>query len=305
MTHYSDEIGFLPVDREIEWDSGKAFPVENLSAIMEEILKETNKDGFVYPVQTNRYSSNPIDKSGKIIPSDELVWIRVPKTRRPALLHKLPISHKIEVNTRLVENDFRNGDGGFLMHFLGFVFGFRLQFKDWWQDGRIYLGGRRWAIVQENVEHKYISSAYSSWRSWLKPERVRFTNLLYMNSRSDTYEWDWERFTINYMVFDGCFEMVRELNGWKRGHHSERFQTLFNYFGIPNKEEDICEIINLRNDLFHESLWEKGEPCSGGTKGYRQTNNLRRINERLITAISGCETEFIQTKWWNDGQYFM
>jgi hypothetical protein len=99
--------------------------------------------------------------------------------------------------------------------------------------------------------------------------------------------------------------MARKLNGWKRGHHSERFYTLFRYFGIPNKEEDIVEIINLRNNLFHESLWEEGQPCSGGTKGYRQTNNLRRINERLISAISGCETGFIQTKWWYDGQYFI
>jgi hypothetical protein len=203
-----------------------------------------------------------------------------------------------------IETDFRNGDGAFLIHFIGFLFGFRLQFKDWWHDGRIYMRGRRWVVINNKVD-EFVSTAYGSWRSWPKLERIRFVNLLYMNNRSDTYEWDWERFTIDYMVFDGCFEMARKLNGWKRGQHSERFDTLFSHFNIPEQEEYTDEIINLRNELFHESLWEKGQPCSGGTKGYRMANNLRRINERLITAISGCETGFIQTMWWSDGQYII
>ncbi len=305
MSNITDHFGFLPVEQEIEWDSGKAIPLVDISDRIKKILKKANEDGYIYPPVTSLYRAKSIEKNGRLLFSDEVEWERVPKTSRPALLYKMPVSHKIELYTTPIESDFRNGDGAFLMHFIGFLFGFRLQFEDWWHDGRIYMRGRHWAIVTITKIDKYMSTAYRSWRSWPKLERKRFTNLLYMISRIDSYEWDWERFTINYMVFDGCFELVRNLNGWRRGRHTERFNTLFSYFGIQNKEDDINEIMNLRNDLFHETLWEKGQPCAGGTAGYRQTDNLRRINERLITAIAGCETDFIQTPWWHIGQCFI
>ncbi|MCX5827057.1 MAG: hypothetical protein NTV58_03525 [Deltaproteobacteria bacterium] len=305
MSQVIDHFGFLPLDRILEWDTGRAIPVEDISDHIEKVSQKTNEDGYLYPPETHRYRSNKTDKNGKLLFSTEMEWKKVPKTRRPAFLHKLPVSHNIELYSTPIENDFRHGDGGFLLHFLGFLFGFRLQFKEWWHEGRIYLGGRRWVVVQPGVENLAITAAYQMWCSLPAQQRLRFTNLLYMHCRSDLYEWDWERFIINYMVFDACFKIVKELNGWKKVKHSERFDVLFHHFGIQPCKEEIIKMVDLRNGLFHETLWDGGQPCSSGIEGYRQADNLKRINERLITAIAGCDTKFIHTKWWSVGQYIM
>jgi hypothetical protein len=95
MSNIIDHFGFLPIEREIEWDNGKAIPLEDISDRINKISKKTNEDGYIYPPETSRYRANPVGKNGKILFSDELEWKEISKTRRPALLHKLPISHKI------------------------------------------------------------------------------------------------------------------------------------------------------------------------------------------------------------------
>jgi hypothetical protein len=160
MSNIIDHFGFLPIERKIEWDTGKAIPLVDISDRIKKIFKKTNENGYIYPPETSRYKANPIDKNGRLLFSDELEWEEVHKTRRPALLHKLPVSHKIELYATPIETDFRKGDGAFLIHFIGFLFGFRLQFKDWWHDGRIYMRGRCWVIVNNKVD-KYISTAYT------------------------------------------------------------------------------------------------------------------------------------------------
>jgi hypothetical protein len=39
--------------------------------------------------------------------------------------------------------------------------------------------------------------AFSTWRCWPEHCRRLFTNSLYMDSRSPSYEWEWEKFAIN------------------------------------------------------------------------------------------------------------
>jgi len=302
MAVKADQFGFLPINREIVWDCGKVRPLINLSDRIREVMNVTNKDGFVYPPAVVSITASLKSNGAKVIPREEARWVEIPKTRRTALLHKLPSSHTLILDTEPIEADFRTGDGAFLMHFVGYVFGYRLQFEDWWHDGRVYMKGRRWVFVRKGVEKNLISQAYATWRTWPRPERVRFTNLLFMNSRSDSYEWDWERFLINYMVFDACYRVVAELEGWRRVRHEDRFCRLFEHFGIPARDEDVQDIVGLRNDLFHETLWDGGQPCSAGGTGFRQVDNLKRINERLIAGIAGCQTDYVRSPWWFIGQ---
>ena len=91
---------------------------------------------------------------------------------------------------------------------LGHLFSYRLQFEDWWFESRVLMHGRRSSFLPPLKESSLISEAYRVWRAWPHDERVRFTNLLYMHVRSFTYRWDWEQFTVRYMVFDGCYKMA-------------------------------------------------------------------------------------------------
>ena len=302
MTISYDFFGFLPVNRIIKWNSGKAIPLSNLEGIIPEVREQINDDGFIYPPVSETYTTNLMDKDGKTIPIEKAAWRIKPNTRRPALLHKLPVSHKIELNKSYNSGSFRGEDGGFLMHFIGYLFGYRLQFEDWWHDGRIYMKGRRWSQVEEGVEFDLISTGYESWFGWNISEQTRFTNILFMHCRSDTYEWDWERFNINYMVFDTCYKMTQEIRGLPYCRHSERFNVLFDHYSIQKKEDEIQQIVSLRNDLLHETRWDGGQPCSAGSNGYHQAYNLKRINDRLILAIAGCNTAFIHSSWSSIGQ---
>jgi len=305
MTISHDFFGFLPVNRLIEWNSGRAIPISGLGEIISEIQEEVNEDGFIYPPVTETYTTNLIDRDGKSIPIEKARWTPKPDTKRPALLHKLPVSHKIEIDKFDDCESFRDKDGGFLLHFIGYLFGYRLQFIDWWHDGRIYMKGRRWAKLKHGVEFDFISRAYETWSGWNISEQTRFTNILYMHCRSDTYEWDWERFNINYMVFDACYKMTKEIKGLSYCRHSDRFGVLFENYGLQEKEGEVQQIVSLRNDLLHETRWDGGQPCSSEHNGYRQADNLKRISDRLILAIVGCNTAFIHSPWWSIGQHIL
>lgn len=148
-----------------------------------------------------------------------------------------------------------------------------------------------------------MSKSYHTWKDWGEEHKKWFLNILIMHSRAPSYEWDWERFIIEYMVFDGAYKLASELHNTGRAKipHKKRFEILLNQFGLVFDEDKISEIYNLRNDLFHQSIWDKGQPCtsrSGNNAIYHQLN-LSKINSRLIPALLGYETMYISSPWWS------
>src|SRR5215470_6750189 len=129
MTDTSAPIrfGFLPVDWEIEFGVGKIVPIPEFLDVAKAVEKLRNQDGFLYPPMVKAVRTNPDGKGART----------VPKTRRPALLHPVPPSHDLFISPANAELDIRNGSAGFLIHFLAFLFRTRLQFADWFFDGRI------------------------------------------------------------------------------------------------------------------------------------------------------------------------
>ena len=197
----SDRFGFLPINRTITFDDGVVEPLPSLAGDIARVRLVTHRDGYRYPPLRRDNALHVFEPLGE-------------ETERSAHLHQMPPSHVLRLDSALVEtgSTFRLGDGAFLMHFLGLMFGYRLQFHEWWVDGRLPMFPRRWRLPPPlHLEGKLLSDAYFVWRDWPSSERTRFTNLLYMHVRSAIYEWDWERFTVNYMVFDGCYKMAETL----------------------------------------------------------------------------------------------
>jgi hypothetical protein len=181
--------------------------------------------------------------------------------------------------------------------------GFRLQFEDWWFDGRLPMFPRRWRLpLPHELETRLLSDAYRAWRGWPSAERVRYTNLLYMHVRSATYRWDWERFTVNYMVLDGCYKMALRLNRVSEvKRHRERLSKMLQAFGM-SVHADAEEIVTFRNDLFHEALWAGGQPGTGSRIGPKYADHLSRINDRLLFALAGYSGPYLGSAWWDIGQ---
>jgi hypothetical protein len=289
----SDQFGFLPINRSIVFDDGAVEPLPSLDTEIVRVRQGTHRDGYLYPPRYHDHALHVFEPLGE-------------ETERPAHLHRMPPSHVLRLDCASAESGspFRRGDGAFLMHFVALMFGYRLQFHEWWFDTRLPMFPRRWRLPPpQHLEGRFLTDAYRTWRSWPSPERIRFVSLLYMHVRSTAYEWDWERFAVNYMIFDGCYKMAVTLKLMSAApSHAARFNTLFQWLHMPTNDPATKELVRFRNDLFHEALWDRRQPGAGSRAGYVQADHLSRINDRLLFALAGYRGQYLSTPWWVIGQ---
>jgi hypothetical protein len=73
-------------------------------------------------------------------------------------------------------------------------------------------------------------------------------------------------------------------------------------YGILNNPDLTKTFVTLRNDLFHEALWDLGQPGTVRSSiAYYAPYNLRRFNHRLLTAIFSGTSEYTKSDWWYMG----
>lgn len=283
-----DAFGFLEYSEKIIFDGGHIIPSPDFSNACEWGRKYQNTDGWIYP---------PMEHMVKCDPMTGAAGGAIPNTERPSLLHQVPPSHLLYLHADEPSADSRKSHSGFLIHLLAYIFGTRLQFHDWWLDGRVPVKPTNNTHFTHAAIEGFISHSYTTWQAWDTKNRKLFANILYMHSRTPSYEWDWERFLCEYIVFDALFALSKTIFGFGANKHKDRFKVVCNYFGIPFNERLIDNIYTLRNELFHESLWGGGQPCTAENNAFMQSDNLRRFNARLIPAVLGYKTPFIQTDW--------
>jgi hypothetical protein len=130
------------------------------------------------------------------------------------------------------------------------------------------------------------------------------TNVLFMHSRAPSYEWDWERFTIEYMVLDGCWKLAESIHGIKGKYHSDRIEKFCKKFAIPYEVKRVNSLVALRNELFHETLWDRSQPCTAvAADTFLKPYDLRQLNQRLIPALLGYNNRYVHTIWWSRGAF--
>lgn len=291
-----DFFGYLPHAFTINFDGGKVTPVSEFDYVTESVNRYINQDGFMYP---------PIEKRVTRDIFQDGDWEEIPKSERPALFHPVPTSHELNLYSLKETENLRKGAGGFIMHLLAYLFGVRLQFYNWWFDGRIPINRTHNIHLKRETVGKFVSFCYHTWRTWPKDAQKLITNVLYMHSRAPSYEWEWERFMVEYMVLDGCWKTASKLNKLQaKTHHKERIRVLCQEFGIPLDEKLITDIVTLRNELFHETLWDKSQPCTAPNgPGLAASLYIRKLNQRLVPAILGYDTPYIRTPWWIMGTF--
>lgn len=304
VTERTDLVGFLPIGRTLKFTGGEFRVLEDFQTSLTAINEQTNVDHYLYPPTQTRQTAEFIDaKTGRPIPEENLQWVDVPHTERPALLHHLPPSHLLALDAPALSTPLRESEGGFLMHLVGYLFGYRMQFYDWRFDGRILLKkSAHRAVVRRSTVSPFLSQAYSAWRAWPAGAQKRMTNALYMLGRAPTHEWDWEQFVIYYMVFDALYRVANDVFGVAEKAHAKRLSTMCNRFGLYQNQGHFDLIVGLRNDLFHETLWGGSQPGTGiSEEKIRQVLHLRRINERLIPALLGFKTDYVASGWDHGG----
>lgn len=271
-----DKFGFLPEECRLECEEFKISPVDEFDALIKDIKSQLlYRDGFLYP----HYEC---------------------KTH----MYKLQHTHIIELKKHVSSDDKKKlrlvGILGFVMHLIGYVYGRRLQFYDWWFDSRLSFDRQHNISITEESFKQFITNALSKFNSWGEERRRVFINILYMHNRAPSYEWDWERFALEYMVFDACWKF----SDLRENRHRERIRKICDEYGLYKNEDEINRIVGLRNNLFHEGLWSKGQPgTAGDAKDFYASYNLRRLNNRLIPALLECNSKYISSNWTSLGCY--
>ena len=292
-----DRFGFLPCDWIFDFDGGTISPIPEIYKVRKRVEKYTNEDGFLYPPLSHRVQLEP--RTNKILR-------KIPGTERPAHLHRVPPSHELRLRVSGTTEELRKGPGAFVIHLLAYLFGMRLQFHDWWFDSRVPIRMGQTHNIHPNkaTAEDFLSHCYRVWQGWLPNEQKLITNVLFMHSRAPSYEWDWERFAIEYMVLDGCWKLAELRYGITGKNHSQRIRRLCQRFGIPYDKKHVKKLITLRNNLFHETLWDGSQPCTAvSPEVVLQPHNLRQLNQRLIPALFGYKNAYVNSIWWSRGAH--
>jgi hypothetical protein len=191
------------------------------------------------------------------------------------------------------------GLAAFLVHLLGFLTGHRAQFADWWMDGRIQVRSNSDAepLYQREVG-AFLQRAMDRWWSFSDRDRRVLVNALFMHNRAPMYEWPWERFLVEYQVFDAIFRIAQRVDGVPDKGHAKRFENAVARYGLFDDPDLFRKMVDLRNDLVHETLWVGGMPTAGGGEdGFYSWIWLKNINQRFAMAVLGFAGPYIGSNW--------
>ena len=282
-------VGFLLCDSSFRFDRGLAEVVPTYSERARQVEHDSQSDGFIYP---------PVVMGGVHGRPD-------PATRRPAHLFRLPASHDLTFDASFGLTDATRHVPAFVMHFLGLLHGVWLQFEDWWFDRRVPAIPRQSFYLTPDEVGTVVSTALATWLSWPQPEQARMINALFMHCRSVSYDWEWEGFAVDYWVTDSLWKTAEALELVSPlGRHAERINVLCDRFGLAKDPDRVKLIVDLRNGLMHEALWDKVQPGTAFSPiTIEAPLNLRGLNLRLFLAMLGIRADFIHRGWWYYGTW--
>ena len=288
-----DEFGFLKMNNPLEFDIYKLQPIPNYDKQLSVVNKHLHKDGFYYTPTQKSYRWNL--KTGKLNRN------ALPNTTRPALLHKVAVTHQVLSSKEITSDQFRKTDGYFLLSFLGFIFDTRLQFWNWWWDSRINIKQDPVINVNENQLPTILSEGLNAWQTLSKSQQKTFLNALFLFQRGKAMEWHYEKFIHYYISLDAIWHLGSSQFKAKKKciTHKDRILTICQHLNICYDVSAIELVYKTRNDLFHEGLFGGLNPLSDiSHERFSVTLYLEQLIERMLIATLGFRPSFLSTPWW-------
>jgi hypothetical protein len=282
---YEDRFGFLPELGSLAFEVGAIEPVATLGKAKRWIARYANPDGNVYPPCGRKDSQASV-----------FLW-------------RLPASHRLRLSSAIAEAaDPRYSLPGFIVHFLGLLYGRRCQFHDWWVDGRSPVrGDTEYAIGRTAQLADCLNGAVERWLTFSAKAQLIAINALFLHSRTVVYRHEWERFQAEYQILDALYSLAKESGLFaglgKRPHgHPERLRVLCATFGLAQDSARARYFVDLRNALIHDALWDGRMPGEARSHDSVYASiSLHKLTRRAAFAILGLQGEYLQSPWWHLG----
>jgi hypothetical protein len=293
--HHTDSFGFLFEKLNFSFDGGSVRTSREFVKSRKWVNSQVNNDGYIYPLTSYTATQNIKTKR----------WKRIPKTTRPAKFFHMPPSHDISLLHPTDQKSDRYGLAGFVVQSLSFLYGTKLQFFNWFIEGRVPVKTQtiNLALHTSDVE-TFFHRAVPAWLSYSEINKRRMVNLLFVHSVAGAVEWDWQRFLLEYMVTDACYRIADEIKKCRAPRHQDRLKALSDSFGLAKDDHWFDFFVRLRNNLFHETLWDGGRLfTSPSSESFYAPLHLRRFNHRLVTVLLCGPGRYTKTKWTSIGTY--
>jgi hypothetical protein len=287
---YTDQFGYLPIDCTLEFAGGLVAPMPDFKKARQDVSNRTQSDGYIYPPIVCTRTKKPGWKR----------WKKVPYSERQQLLHRLPSTHYLELyDTFRDQEEARYSVAGFVMHFLGFLYGHRCHFHDWWVDGRVLIKGDiDYSPPRPEKAQEILNHASQTWHNFRERQRQVAINVLALplHARTPFYEMEWERFASEYQLLDAVC--------WLAGGRDKAMRRLCQRFKIAVDTQKIDRLIRLRNDLLHQVLWDNRMPGEARSESsFYASYWLHKLTRRAMLGVLGFQGQYIRTPWWGRGSF--
>ena len=275
QTQYSDKFGYLPFPFTLQFSGGRVTALPNLSKAIRIMEKRMHPNLYIYPIAKQK------------------------RSRRPGSFHRLPSTHTVELEKAFASQEqARYEDAGFVMHLLGFLYGHRCHFHGWWVDGKV--------LFPEEIDHSFptaqqaeniISRSLQTWQAFGDRQRAAAINVLLLHTRTQVYDLQYERFSCEYQLFDAVYALAHPKEDGQ-APHGKRIRSLCKDFEIPFEEELTKKIVDLRNDLLHEAIWDARMPGEARSDfSFYASLHLHKLTKRAILALLGLKGSYIKSSW--------
>lgn len=293
------EFGFLTTPLRAVISNAEITPVVDHDQRLSWFTDASNDDGYFY---------TPVTETWELDPTTMRRTNKVARSERPAQSFHLPSSHIIVIRQPTQSGATIQGDVYLLVQALALAFGLRLQLSRYRFDGRVPAKRQDLVAINDETAVHFVTHLYEWWKLLSVSNRLRVVNILYTYTRTLSFEWEWDLFPWQYMIFDAMWKLHCDLNGVPKSatgkskgiNHEGRMQFLCERYKIVHDTTTIGEIIKRRNDLFHEAKWMDnpvGFSAAGDGRGLQLPRHLARLNCKLICALSGYENAFAKRGW--------
>lgn len=290
--------GYVPEKVTIENEVLSFTPVSDFEEVVSHVKKSYHSaNGFCFPVSTHfKYKK---ETEGEVFVDREVSRSPVfqPETFRFWSTHEFCLKRKSIGDL----NNFSQNPSFYFLQVIGYISGYRIMPATFWFDGKVPNRPTHNLIVRNT--DKVIEKANLAWENMDENARKSLVGIFYLYNRSASYQWHFEKFSHDFMIFDSALRFYKKhIDHFTLGKN--RYSEFLDKVDISYDPKSVQAFADMRNDLFHEIKWGQGTPCffSDDEVLYKSLE-LRRMLHAVLGRLIGLEGSYFQNDWKCLGTY--